>query len=176
MDVWLTTPIEVPGARASFGQASPGRRGTGDPGARTRAREPGISAISARTPFTSAWSGSPITTTGRPRAAKSRAARWARATKGQVASRTASPFSAALRRSAGETPCAGKMTVPPSGTSSMESAKETPCAFSSSSTSSLCTSWWRQQAPGLRRARAVAALTPAHGPCGDRTSIFMRRL
>ena len=117
--VWLTTPTR-----------SPGRGG-------------GVSTSPAM-PFTSSWFGSPSMTTGSPRSEKRFAARCALATNGHVVSTTFSLRAAAVSRTCGETPCAEKTTVSPSGTSSMRSTNLKPSARSSSTTISLWTSAWRQ--------------------------------
>ena len=56
-----------------------------------------------------------------PSSANRHAWRWSEATRGQVASIAASPRRAASRRTEGETPCALKRTVAPSGISSIYS-------------------------------------------------------
>ncbi len=74
-----------------------------------------------------------------PPAAKWRASACTLLTSGQVASITSSRRAWAVLRTAGETPCAEKTTVAPSGTPSSSSTKTAPRRSRSATTCSLCT-------------------------------------
>src|SRR5712692_2677209 len=100
-------------------------------------------------------------------------------TSGQVASITRSPRRRASWRTAGETPCALKMTVASSGTSSSSSTKWAPLARSASTTCRLCTISRRTYTGGGLTWRAsstmsMARSTPAQKPRGPASTISWR--
>src|SRR5215467_1829731 len=97
-------------------------------------------------------------------------------TSGQVASMTRNPRRRASWRTAGETPCALKMTVASSGTSSSSSTKWAPLARRASTTCRLCTISRRTYTGGGHTCSAsstmtMARSTPAQKPRGPASTI-----
>ena len=94
-------------------------------------------------PSASGWPSWPIITTSRPCSRMRATSACTLVTSGQVASKTRSPRASASRRTARETPCAEKITVPPAGTSESSSTNTAPLPRRSSTTNLLCTISWR---------------------------------